>query len=125
MKIQTALNHRDRFVRLSQDIYSRARSYGLTHAQILATFKSELLDNPAWRIVPQWVKAYVEGYRAALFEQTYRRDLVWRVYLDGRYLDSKDVPEGRWPDVDGESSCHFWKENGKPYGDSKEERKTK
>jgi hypothetical protein len=85
---------------------------------MLAVFKEELLDTRAWKLVPQWVKFYVEGYRAAMSEQTWQNDLVWRVYLDGEYIDSDAVPDGRWQDVDG--GCHFWKNNGKPFGEIRE-----
>jgi len=114
MKISTALNHRNRFLQRVKDIFLRARCYGLSYEKILMIYQKEINNTPQWKLLPVWAKEYIRGFRDAILGEIESRDIVWKLYLNGKYVDRKDVLDGQWIDVKG--GCHFWIKTEKPYG---------
>ena len=115
MRLSTALNHQRNFLGILREIYSVARISGATHDAILYELDNRLHKAEAWERVPQWVRSHVGGYYARLREEIYERHLVFRHFFEGRYVDAKDIPSGRLKDAPG---CHFWRDNGKPFGNA-------
>ncbi len=62
-----------------------------------------------WQRIPQWAQRYVRGYLDGYDRMVIDENLEWRVYLDGKHMIGKEVPEGRWMDVVPEMGTNFWK----------------
>ena len=95
MRINTALNKRDRAISACRNMWGSAAMFGWHHTRILekrAEIKADLGK------CPQWVKAYVDGYEQALADAA-RRDLVF----------GYEVPDGQIVTIDSTRSDHYEK----------------
>jgi len=59
--------------------------------------------------LPRWAKAKIEGYHKAVREQL-NDALIWVLLLDGKWLTGKEVPEGRWSDINDGDGMFVYKE---------------
>ena len=124
MKIDTALNHRDKFTTGLVDLFSSAKIYGSTHDHMLDERQRLLHDDPKWKRVPEWVRSYVRGYEHCMFDDMYRYHLVWMFEWYDKLYYWDDLPAAGHehycnPDVHG---AHYWKDSLKPfYGHKKED----
>jgi hypothetical protein len=121
MDISLALRRRDRAVSNLRDLYSRAEHFGLLSSQINDEYNVILANLGK---APQWVRQYLDGYRAALTEQAYRQQLVYGAIIDGHFFsthrDREDYYEksGIEPRAfadDNPTKGHYWRNNLKPF----------
>ena len=117
MKIETALNHRDRAVSATIDAFNTAKICHQYHDELLTMLAK--VRAPIEHC-PGWVKEYVQGYAACMNRMLYVHDLEYCTILpDGRIVshDSKSPryyeKQGMTPrelhEVKGGRSGHFWK----------------
>lgn len=97
-------------------IHLEARKTGRTADQIREDIARATYQQPIWNRLPGWAKSELTGYGRALSDEDYSSHLVWKVLFRGEYLEGAQVPSGGWSEVDGKAGCHFWKDNGKPFG---------
>ena len=123
MRIKTALRKRDAAVRRLRDLYSSAEHFGLPSATINDRFHA-IVESIGKH--PAWVRAYLDGWRAALGEQAYRNDLVFGGFVDDKFYsthhDREDYYEKHGISArdyadDGRVAKrgHYWKRNLRPY----------
>lgn len=103
----TEYNRSERVLSKLQDIYSAARVYHSTHAQILERLGAEVYRSRDWEKLTPYYRGMYHGALRILAKGLYR-DLAWRVYLDGALVKSEDVPKGRWCDVVADKGAHVW-----------------
>lgn len=80
MRVSTALNRQGAAILRICDIYSSARSFGLTHREMM----DRLL--PVWTSMkdcPRHVHEYVRGYERCLFDMMFRNDLEFCYLVEG------------------------------------------
>lgn len=103
-RIRKATDHyRGVYLRLAQN----AKRYGWTHATWLDKRGKYIFDERYGKL-PRWAQSYIEGYADAVERLLIEPNIEWRVYLDGKHMVGRDVPEGRWMDVEGEMGATFW-----------------
>jgi hypothetical protein len=124
MEITRALKLRDQAVSSLRDLYSLAASCGLSSSQINEEY-SHILERLAK--APGWVRAYLDGYRAALTEEAYRNKLVYGTFINGQFYSThrnrEDYYEkqGLSPQIfseehDRSKACgHYWADSLKPF----------
>ena len=96
--------------RWAKELISRAKSYSYTHAHILEEWSKAQARLPKGS--PAWAKREGQVYMHALMDNLYNHDVKWQLYLDGKRIESNDVPTGRWREVKGR---HEWRHSGKLY----------
>lgn len=103
----TEYNRSQRLLSQLRDIYSRARIFHLSHAEILRDLGEKIYSTRDYAKLTAYYVGVFHGWRSALADGLYR-DLEWRVYLDGSLVPSSAVPEGSWNRVQGGE--HVWKD---------------
>lgn len=103
----TEYNRSQRLLSRLRDIYSRARIFHLSHAEILRDLGEKIYSTRDYAKQTPYYSGVFHGWRSALADGLYDH-LEWRVYLDGRLVRSSDVPEGQWCNVKGGE--HVWKD---------------
>lgn len=117
------------FLNIIRDIHSSARSFKLTHDQLLDMRTKRLYEHKMWKRVPHHVVAHIQGYDRALSDQLWMRDLEWclwvhepgqpevgRLYskaemkaLVASEAEQKSPPElSAYRRVNSEKSTHCW-----------------
>lgn len=119
MNLNTTINAISRFKGIIRSNVSQAKSFKLTHDQLLDLRNRKLFQDPQYKRLPRWAKAELSGYEEALFDGLWAL-VEWRLFLDGRYVNDKDIPLGRWADVEKNKGQHFWKDSDRPYTLAKE-----
>lgn len=110
MKIETALNHKNRLLSRLIDILMSARISKPTHTDLSTRIRTEVLQADVMRRCPIWVLEYIRGYRDALFAELERGNIVWKVFFRGQHVIGKDaVPDGCWNEVEADKGAFFWK----------------
>ena len=141
MRVSTAFNHRERYLRRVVDIYGSARSFGAPHKWILGQLKKHIHNDDAWSRVPSWVQSSVNERGHQLLKDLYRpylhekelmrlleqgpdafasvRFVRWQHRLDGVFVTSDEVcakraagDENVWDRLE---SAHIWNHNHKPF----------
>ena len=109
MRIDTAFNHRNRFLGHVREVYAFARISGLSHKVILDTLQARVYDDPAWKKVPGWVQARVTTEGGLLLERLYKPDLHGSDIYSPTF-DPDKVAYLRWmfPAPDGEGYVDKW-----------------
>lgn len=103
----TEYNRSERMLSRLHDIYGRARSFHMSHAQILETLDAEIYKSKDFaRLTPYYRGVFVGTSRMLL--KTIYNYLEWRVFFDGRLIPGKEVPEGRWNEVVSERCAYVW-----------------
>lgn len=116
LRIQAKLKNR------VSELYSLARSFHLTHDELLERRKA-ILESTEWQKAPYWATSYVRGYEECLRDTLYRHELEWRMWVDGRLLTRGEIDaiqatepikceNSVWSRIDSEKSRHCWK--GRP-----------
>lgn len=103
----TEYNRSQRLLSRLRYIYSGARIFHLSHAEILRDLGEKIYSTRDYAKLTAYYVGVFHGWRSALADGLYDH-LEWRVYLDGRLVQSKDVPEGQWFRVKGGE--HVWKD---------------
>jgi len=86
MNINTALNHKQRAILAYRDLYSSAKSFKMSHADMI---KRGIKIQVSIKHCPQWVKSEVNGYKNCLYDiHTYQGP---NGYLEFCYL----MPDGQ------------------------------
>jgi len=106
MKIETQLNKRREAVQKIHNLYSHARHFGLSHAEMLERF-DKVMEGLAK--CPSSIQAYVQGYRDALMDRDREDYYVKLGFTPNVYADDGLVKD----------RGHYWKENLKPFFISK------
>lgn len=83
MRIERALALRNSLKTRIADIYGMAVIAGMTSSEINAASIAARNDLP--KATPSWVRAYGEGYEAALRDRLYDSCLVFGGYVEGRF----------------------------------------
>ena len=92
MRIETALKRRDRAVSQTRDLFSTAKIAGMESAAINEAFGKIRATTLAK--CPEWVGAYVDGYRQALTDLLYRESLMFGGFVDGVFYSThRDRPD--------------------------------
>lgn len=86
MRIENALKARDRLKTRVADIFATAVLCGMTSGEINDAIAAARAELPAR--LPQWVFAYVDGYRAAMQDRLYSDCLVFGGYVDGVFYST-------------------------------------
>jgi len=115
MKQSTTLNHLRRLESLIKDCYSQARIYHLSADDHLANIGKRVWQDSAFRKLPNWAKSRLHGFDSAMWDCMFHHELETRVYLDGQYIYGKDVPKGKWADVEKSEHTWFWKDTLNPF----------
>jgi predicted transcriptional regulator with HTH domain len=98
MKIDTALNHKARFISSLEDIWGSARCFSSPHTQILEDIDRKIYKDPSFARCPGWVKSEVKAYSASLLSNVYRFDVIWGAWHKGKFYSkysemSKDLKD--------------------------------
>lgn len=124
MNINTALKKREQAVTSLRDLYSHAASCGLLSSQINEEYNRILARLEK---CPRWVRNYLDGYRAALTDESYRTKLVYGAMVNGRFYsthrnrDDYYEKNGLSPGIfseehdKSETKGHFWADSLKPF----------
>ena len=132
MTIERALALRDRAAMNYRDLFSQARSFGLSHSAMLerrAAIVAPLRDLKA----PYWVNSYLSGVWDTLQNQAYRDSLVFGGMVDGTFYSvHRDRPDyyekhGIEPSAYADNGLvkargHYWQDSLKPFFISEESR---
>lgn len=86
MKIERALKLRQALKTRVSDIYSMAILCGMTSTEINEACVKAYADLPA--STPQWVRAYIDGFRQALQDSLYADCLVFGGFVDGVFMSA-------------------------------------
>lgn len=113
-----------------KSIISAAIDFKSTNETITENICKDIFESEEWKRLPEYRRAYVRGYYAALREEIYRHHIVWMLSCDGNLMLSKEVDaltkaEGfdrnkptPWSRIDSNLSRHVWKDaNGLPLKD--------
>jgi hypothetical protein len=121
MYITTALKRRDQACSKLQDLYSRAAHFGLPSSHINEEYNHILSDVSG---TPRWVRAYLDGYRAALTDAAYRNQLVYGAFIGERfysvhrerddYYEKNGIEPRAFADPNP-TKGHYWRESLKPF----------
>lgn len=87
MRISTALVARDHAIRQTRYLYSAAKLYCPTAAQMDSDFAA-ILATMRKSKAPQWAIAYVKGYRHCLRDSLYESALVFGAWIDGKFYST-------------------------------------
>lgn len=101
----TEYNRAMRIFASLRDIYSRARSYHSPHWKILEDLRALRTSKDYQKLTTYYLGQFA-GIHDELRNNLYRYDLEWRLYLDGRLVTSKEIPDGAWNRVKGGE--HVW-----------------
>ena len=85
MRIKLALAKRDAALLRLKDLYSSAEHFSLPNATINDRYNAVLASVAK---CPEWVRVYLDGYRAALNDQLYRQHLVFGGFVDGVFYST-------------------------------------
>lgn len=123
MKIELALKKRDSALISLRDLYSHAKHFGLTSAEITQRYCVSVL--PKLAKTPAWCRNYIDGYRRALDDSLYAENLVFGCWIDGKFYSNQRKradyyeTQGLNPQIYCERSQnrtgHYWAHNLKPY----------
>jgi hypothetical protein len=121
MKLQTAFNHSMRCQSRLRDIYSRAKSFTLTGAEISEAKNREIFSDPAYAKCPRWVHSEISGADRVLFEDIQRNWLVWGVWHEGQFLCGWDnypqaVKDACMAGDGSHPQKHYWLRQETPRG---------
>lgn len=108
-----------------RDLFSRAKSFGFTHNQMLnqrGGIYAKLRVNDC----PAWVNSYLQGVWDTLQAQAYQHDLVYGGYVDGLFYSTHSDREDYYQKHGIEprdyadngrvkSRGHYWKDNLNPF----------
>lgn len=124
MKIERAINVRSHSKTRLRDLYSVARIASMTASDIDEAYRELIANLP--KGAPQWVIAYLDGYRAALNDRLYEESLVYGGFYEGRFLSTHSSREDYYEKHGVEHSAyadngaikargHYWAHSLKPY----------
>lgn len=102
----TEYNRSERLLRRLRDIYGCAKSFHLSHREILDDLGTKIYATRDYAKLTPYYRGVFHGWRSALADGLYDY-LEWRVYLDSRLVTSAQVPAGEWGRVCGGE--HVWK----------------
>lgn len=91
-------------------LYRSAAKHGDSHETIME-WVNALRNRPAFKAMPQYQQALIEGVNDTMFDLHYRDVLVWTHVLDGIRMDSRDPRlAGRYGEMDSQGglSCHCY-----------------
>ena len=110
-------------------IFSQGIRFQHTHEHMLKCIHSEILDTPEWKMVPERVRSYIEGYWKAKRDEVYQYHLVWVMSVDGKLMTNKEIIDALteeekmyevtdktgqyrspWSRVNSNLSRHVWKD---------------
>lgn len=137
MRVTTAYNHCQRFLKYQADVYARARQFGMTYAELMGNIQRQVYDDPAWSRCPGWVrdKVHTVGHEklAMLYlvceniHLVQRRIneglpfecLIWKLRYKGQKYDCwddlvKEHPDARENHGDVQST-YVWNHTGTPF----------
>lgn len=80
---------------------------------MLTMWHDGVCGGPRWKRAPRWVHDAMRGWSECFHNEIYTRHTEWRVWLDGKHVSGKDMPKGRWSDVDGDKGATVWTSTGK------------
>jgi hypothetical protein len=125
MRIETALKRRNAAMMALRDLYSHAKHFGLTSAEINEQFNSRVLAT--LKGAPAWTRYYVQGARDQISHELYcDGSLVHGAFIGGAFYST----HSNRPDYYGKngfgaagfaratakgSTGHYWSHNLKPY----------
>jgi hypothetical protein len=102
MRIQMALNHRERLLCMLKDTYSACVTYHHTTCdELIKRVGDKLKADEGLKRCPQWVRTYLSACDRMLLDMVFRYHIEWRIWLDDKLVLSKDVPDGRWHECKG------------------------
>lgn len=110
MNTSTSYNHQQRYKAIVADIFSSAKSFHSTHAQILERIGQKVYSDSAWPKVPSHVRVYIGAWVECSFQDIDRHYLAWRVYWRGSLVDSSVVLAGTWNECESGKGAHVWKD---------------
>ena len=113
MRIETSVRYVGRLKTAIVDSFSAATIYHMTHGDLLKWLNEHLYRRSDYQRLPRWAKAELRGFADAKHRELHRHYLKWQVRLDGRLIDGKNVPDGRWSEV--ETGDFVWIDNGKVF----------
>lgn len=87
MRINSALALRDHAVTRTRDLYSAAKHFGPTAAQMDSDFAA-ILATMRKAKAPSWAIAYVKGYRQCLRDTLYESRLVFGAWIDDKFYST-------------------------------------
>jgi hypothetical protein len=114
MTTQTAYNHLTRLKSRMDSIYSAARSYCSTHADILQRLKAEVWEDAALKKCPAWVRSSLSNHSGAKLEEIHRHFVLWAFMCpDGKprvweQLDDSTRLSYCQSGEDKKTGNHFW-----------------
>lgn len=120
MRIEHALKLRDEAVMSLKDNFASAKFYGPTSATMNEDYNKILAR---LQKAPEWVRAYLKGYRAALNDELYRESLVYGGWIGDKFYTTHSqrhdyyglsmTPQD-WLEK-AERLGHYWKNPLKPF----------
>jgi hypothetical protein len=99
---------RDALIEKGAYMARSARDQRWTFKKYLEMRGKYLNKRDEWQRIPGWAQNYVRGYLDGYERMVIDANLEWRVYLDGKHIIGKEVPQGRWVDVEGGKGAYFW-----------------
>ena len=121
MRIKTALDRRTTASRRLHEVYSRARHFKFTSAEINA---ESLAVRATCNKCPAWVHAYLEGVESVLRDSLYANDLEYCSYVRGNLVSHYRGSPRYYEDAglsprevchENTNGGHYWKGTDKPY----------
>ena len=117
MKVKTALNHRDRFIRWVNDMFRNAERFGWNSDRLLQERSERILHDPAWERCPRWVHEYVNGYYHCHWDLLWKKVIwvhPWKGVLYNSWLDLPPEGQEYYKEKD-HVGFHVWKNNQKKH----------
>ena len=102
-------------IQRDKDLYSMARSYGMSSDGLRNKRKEHILEDPRYQKLPHWGKARIEGYRECLHDSLYRYDLIFSYDVQGERLaiNTQEYTEKvDYNTLDANTGRHIWIKSG-------------
>ena len=113
MRIETSVKYTSNLKTVISSSFSAATIYHMTHEDLLDWLNDRLYQREDYQRLPRWAKSQLGGFMDAKRDEVYKHYLKWQVRLDGELIDGKDVPKGRWSEV--ETGSFVWIDTGKVF----------
>ncbi len=118
MRVKRAVDIQIELVGAVRDLYSMARTFKLTSAEINERYAKLIARYPK---LPRHVENYVRGYRDCLSDSLYHHDLFHAYEWQGKLYEKWDsMPEElkehiKQTPTDSLVHGHYWKGTSRPY----------
>jgi hypothetical protein len=116
-----------KFISRIDDIYHGSINCKLTYDEIREKIEKEVTGTSEWERVPEYVRAYINGYCEARLNELHQYHLVWVLSCDGLLMTSNEVNaltkseediginivpnySSPWNRIDSQKSRYIWKD---------------